>query len=430
MTHHASTNEDRFACIEHIVHVRTSALEYLAAFHTLRRDASSAAGTRPALAGRLPPQQRGLWMDTIALDRDDIERYFERSGGPNASPTFGSEDRVTSPPVAASAVSSPPSLAAGDNFGGGLRSLAAGIKHARVAESWLERHVERWYSLGYGLANLLVLPAMAAGPSFIGAVYELLLELDHAASEGHSAKRALALRALKNDRESRGVAMLRPAANVAYVYNIAPPCAFGRPSYLRTIASLLSTLTLVYRKILDTEIAADPSAYSRFCKFDEFIDSHVINTVTKEMQYLARWKLAAEAQRAFDAVSITMAPMDVLMPATMPPAHTHHADPNTSAGGQHANTTATMASPGSNSGSGEAALEKKKSGWRSWFSGSSSKTPPPVRLGETPPRPLPSNILAPIHNRSDSLSTYDDATSSIATPMSSAGGRPSSSVAT
>ena len=380
---HARTSEDRFACIEHVVESRLQALDYLLAFHTLVHPPATSKGSGQALggavAGRTPLRQHAVWMDTVAIGRADMERYFERHHNYPVD---------ASPPGAVGSSADPA------NSRGGLRALASGHKYERASDAWLERHVNRWFALGYGLANLLVASSMTSGALFIAAAHELLLELDHAAAEGHGARRALAIRALKNDREDRGVLHARPAPNVAYVYHLSP--AVNRPSYLRTMASLLPTLSLIYRKLVDTETARDSTAYHRFCKFDEFVETNVIHVVAKELSHLAKSKLASDADRLIAGVAFVEPDLASASPGTTSVA--------TSAASIAPSTGHQPASQPSKKGG--------KGGWKSWFGGGNTAASEAPAEPTTPP-------LAPMrHMRNDSL----DGSASLATTPS-VGGR-------
>ena len=144
--------------------------------------------------------------------------------------------------------------------------------------------------LSVSLSNLLRLPI--GSPDFICATYEMMLEHNHyfAAS---TASRVLAARALKRDREERGVA--KPAGPPVYRYLLTPRLSFD-PSLALVVPPLCSTLIFVYRKMFDFEVTDEGSepAFKRIFWADAWLKACCIGNLSKQLHRLAVCRLSQQ----------------------------------------------------------------------------------------------------------------------------------------
>ena len=216
-----------------------------------------------------------LWMNSIYLTPTDLAMYFS-----TATAADGMMPPGDSPSSSHAHVRQTSTLRVGTT----------------CTKDWLEYHCREWLILGHSLGSLVQLSL--SGVEFLDVITELLLELAVHTST-NAASRALASRALKKDRESRGlkhhVGIQTITQLGGYTYLCIPQqVAQGSdmiPSYGVVVPPLCSILQFTYRKLCDYDICASESDFKKLLAVDRRLKDIFFGSISKELSKLAQIKL-------------------------------------------------------------------------------------------------------------------------------------------
>ena len=102
---------------------------------------------------------------------------------------------------------------------------------------------------------------------------------------------------------SRAFAVLGPALVGSYAFHTAPTLAYP-VTYTLVVMSLLETLGLAYRKLLDFDTAADDAAFGAFLSFDAFVQKAVLEVMADELEAVATAKARSQWQKLLYSVPV------------------------------------------------------------------------------------------------------------------------------
>lgn len=335
--------------LEYIVDKRTRSLDYLRVLHT----------TGDA-----------LWMNSVRLTREDLAQYFHCQEGGVGSCVEVTLQTTHAPPAVSLVASSsstpppvsPPSPALSHSTPGKaqVRKVAQRRQGVTAPAEWVQQHCKQWFVIGYSLGALVQLPI--SGLEFLDCVMEMLLEFDvYFAS--NAARRALAQRALKKDREDRGLKHneeLQSISNLGgYIFLQMPPNSDSlEPSYEVLVPPLCSALQFAYRKLCDYEICHSDATFKKLLNVDRQLKHVFFGAISKQLAKLAETKLQQQQEWITESLfaAFSHAESGTLQEWLQPPPSTLMAG-----GGIGPGTTGTQNRPTSSSGGAAGGVQDRDS---------------------------------------------------------------------